>query len=180
MDNKRVRIGTLYLPSGFESMMQEITLRLTRDPRFVETHKERLTPQMKVVLIKALQEMLGPGVKDIKLTFSLRAGCSCPCSPGFCISGVPTGKAGEYSWQRGMDDWHRHPLLAPAARDYPGRERAVFYLDEHGVLDGRTSEVYWPSRRGPGRAPRRDYQHTSVMSFLPFGKRVTPVKTPAA
>lgn len=154
---KRVRIGNLYLPSGFESPMDEIIKRITRDPSFVETHRDRMTPQLKASLIEALQEMLGPSVKHIKLTFSLRAGCSCPCSPGFAVSGVIT------------EQWSGNPFLTPALCGFPNRERAVFYLNETGVLEGRTREQFWEP--GRGRA-RRDYRQKDVMSM-----KLRPVTT---
>ena len=148
---RRVRIGNLFIPSGFASQIEEITARLTRDPAFIENHRDRLTKEMRDALIAALQVMI-PEVRHIRLTFTLKAGCTmCPCSPGFSVSGVI------------MDTRTGNSLLTPALRGYPGIERAVFYLDKSGALEGRTQEVRWT--RGPrGLREYREYQQKPVMS----------------
>lgn len=158
--NKRVRLGTLFIPSGFSNQMEEITARLNRDPAFVESHRDRLTPEMKVKLLETIRELYGSDVIDIKLTFSLKAGCGmCPCSPGFTVTGVIRNT-------RSSRD-----LLTPVFLGYPNRERAVFYLDKTGVLDVRTHEVGW-KLDGFRRRLRKTYTQKELMSCLPFGRRL--------
>ena len=158
--NKRVRLGTLFIPSGFSSQMEEIAARLNRDPAFVESHRDRLTPEMKAKFLEAIREFYGSDVIGIKLTFSLKAGCGmCPCSPGFTVTGIIRTTRSN------------RELLTPVFLGYPNRERAVFYLDKAGVLDVRTHEVDWKTD-GFRRRLRKTYTQRQLMSWLPFGRRL--------
>ena len=158
---KRTRIANLFLPQGFSSLSEEILTRLNRDPAFIEVHRDRMTPELRAALVAAIQDILGPSVKEIKLTFSLKAGCRmCPCSPGFSVSGV-------------YDSSHElNPLLRPAWNGYPSDHLTSFTLCADGTL-----EVYdVTAKRNWGLEARRSgrytYTLTHVMTHLPFGKRI--------
>jgi hypothetical protein len=159
-DNQRVRIGTLYMPFGYATVLDQFFARATDRQAFSDGERERLTPELRTALLEALQAILGPDVKDLKLTYSMRAGCSCPCSPGFCVSGVIVRR-----------DWNNR-LLEGALQQSSGRDKAVFYLRDDGTLEARGSEVTW--RSGPRGRGKRAYNHPPIMSYLVFGKRVAP------
>jgi hypothetical protein len=168
--NKRVRIGTLYMPSGYASVLDHFFARATDRQAFSEGEKERLTPSMRKMLEEQIQAILGDKVTDVKLTYSLRAGCSCPCSPGFCISAVPTGTD---RFSNGQDYWWQDELLAPTSRDFPARERATIFLQEDRTLDVRTHEVQWRSNRGLGRRRGgKEYVSKKLFSWILPGGRV--------
>lgn len=158
---KRTRIANLFLPQGFSSLSEEIITRLNRDPAFIEVHRDRMTPELRAALVAAIQDILGPSVKEIKLTFSPKAGCKmCPCSPGFSVSGV-------------YDSSHKlNPLLRPAWNGHPSDHLTSFTLGADGTLQVNTVH----EKRNWGRDARRfgcfTYTTEPVMTYLPFGKRI--------
>lgn len=156
MDNKSVRIGSLFIPYGYASVMDHLLVRMQGHEVYKDTEKSRMTPELRSALLAAFAEILGPCITNIKLTFTLKAGCTmCPCSPGYSVSGVL------------LPGWHKNPLLRAVGDRAPGTERSQFYLDEHGVIDCRGSEMTWNRRQS--------WTHPKVMSYLLHGKRVESV-----
>ena len=164
---KRTRIANLFLPQGFSSLSEEIITRINRDPAFIEVHRDRMTPELRAALVAAIQDILGPSVKEIKLTFSPKAGCKmCPCSPGFSVSGV-------------YDSSHKlNPLLSPAWNGYPSDHLTSFTLCADGTLQVNTVHEKRNWGRDARRSGRFTYTTEPVMTYLPFGKRI--VKKEAA
>lgn len=170
--NKRVRIGVLYLPFGYETILDHFFARQVSRQDFSDAEKERLTPELRKLLEEQVQAILGDKVTDVKLTYSLRAGCSCPCSPGFCVSAVPTGTT---VYNNGTDGWWRNPLLSPVVSNQPARDRAVFFVNSDRTISVNTHKVQW-RRAGRGRGSK-EYVSSKLFSWILPGGRV-PVKQP--
>lgn len=170
--NKRVRIGVLYLPFGYESILDHFLARQISRKDFSDGEKERLTPELRKLLEEQVQAILGDKVTDVKLTYSLRAGCSCPCSPGFCVSAVPTGTT---FFNNGTDGWWRDPLLSPVVANQPARDRAVFFVNPDRTISVKTHEVQW-RRTGRSRGTK-EYVSTHLFSWILPGGRVAVKET---
>ena len=61
----------------------------------------------------ALDALRRIGLDEVKMNWSQYAGCSCPCSPGFILTGGPT---------MGIDIWITVPGLPTVDESKPGRE----------------------------------------------------------
>ena len=70
----RATKGRVYVWPANESVLENLVNRHSRP--------------IKLYRKAALQALADLGITDVKLSWSQRAGCSCPCSPGFIADGT--------------------------------------------------------------------------------------------
>lgn len=160
--NKRTVFGQVFVPCDVaDSIISRFGSHSDREG-FYEREAKKLSSSVK----ERIEAFLGAtfGVEGVKFTFSRRAGCQCPCSPGWSISGKVTKEVGDWDSPFGE---HMSRL-----QNLPVRMRLMFHVDEEGHIEvhGHRKEVsyVWRPNLNKKRAPVRtiDFIQTVIATIV--------------
>lgn len=136
---KRINIGQVYAPHDFQDSIQGRIFSSPEDrEKWFEKESKRLDVRVKEKVLKALEDIFGGSAREVKFSFSRRAGCTCPCSPGWNVSAT-------------FLEPHKASAMVGYSLTNPTRERLAFYAEKNGRINVRRGEKTWrwsePRRR---------------------------------